>query len=512
MGSGSFDLCVTDSGDAGDRRRVYTLTSRSKDDVTVTLNALVPFAKIQGVEVNGQPVRADLSEIYAQAQAATTTPLPAGKTLAVAVAYRVGEVKPVAIEMKPFVPTKPKLNNSDIVIFTASRPQPNRQLLRDRLAQGYKVLPIDATLPTDPATFEAALLAADGLRTRMLILDEGTMASPQRKTTFWWNPQFDRAIGEFLRRGGVVLEASSRNTSSKWLENTLAPASFTVDYARGADVLAMETADEKLDGQFCWIDEKQAQACGKWSGYWAGNYTMKYLSGGPPITDRVLIWGEQEQPHGCMQYTMKTTKGKDHLVRIRTWPRPKKGFTLQVTDDGGKNWRVIQTVWVPQPKDRKENGWIDVYMTLPGKYATGEKTVFRVGQPKGSAGGIGHAGYSSTGAARIWLRDSLEKPPSMAQITTSSAHAGILGLPDKGVVAYSSGRIAFEGFFAPYRILGDSRKAALILRPVGKGLYVKSELTSLFPVERAAEFVDRLLDPTVRKTIRRSWGQAGTRY
>ncbi len=493
MGSGSFDLTVTDDGDGKVRRRVYTLSSRSGDDVTVTLNCLVPFAEVRGVQLNGKPVAAETSQVYAQALTAVTTLLPAGKTLRVAVAYRPGKIEPAEIELKPFEPTKPKFDPSDVVIFTSLPTAPNRQLLRDELAKQLKVVPIDATLPTDSATFEAALLSGDGLRTKMLILHERSMASSRRKDTFWWNPQFDRVIGTFLKRGGVVLEASSGNTSSKWLEKTLAPARFQVDYTRGADVLAMDAPDEKLDGQFRWIDEKQAQACGKWSGYWAGNYTMKYLGGGPPITDRVLIWGEQEQPHGCMQYTMTTTPGKDHLVRIRTWPFPKKGFTLQVTDDG-KTWKVIETVWVPLPEDRRANGWVDVYMTLPGKYATGEKTVFRIGQPKGSAGGIGHAGHASTGAARIWLRDSLEKPPSMDQINTRSAAAARLGLPSEGVVAYSSGRIAFDGFTAPYRILGDSRKAAVILRPVGRGLYVKSELTSLFSVEQMARFVKTLMD------------------
>jgi len=196
---------------------------------------------------------------------------------------------------------------------------------------------------------------------------------------------------------------------------------------------------------------------------------------------------------------MKATPGKDHLVRIRSWPWPKKGFTLQVIDAKTGKWKVIETVWVPQPKDRKRNGWIDVFMTLPGKYVAKSPTVFRIGQPKGSAGGIGYAGHHSTGAARVWLRDSLDKPPAMGQIATSSALAGKLGLPDKAVVSYSAGRIRFSGFAAPYRILGDSGQAALILRPVGKGLYVKSELTTLFPVEKMVKFIEILLDRSARQ-------------
>jgi hypothetical protein len=499
MGEGHFDLSVADTGQGQDRRRLYEVTSHSQDDVTVRLKATVPFATIGRVEVNGKAVDAQVAEAFSQALASITAALPAGRTLAVSVAYRARPAKPVEIDLKPFTATAPKFEKSDIVVFTASRPQPDRVLLREALARKHKVVAIDATLPTDPATFEAALLSTFGLRTRMLILDEGTMASGVRKDTFWLDPRFDEIVGKFLSRGGVVVEAASRNPSSRWLAKTLAPAAFQVDYGRGGDVLAMDAPDAKLDDRFSWLDEKQAEACGKWSGYWAGNYTMKYLGGATLITDRALIWGEQEQPHGCMQYAMKTTTGKDHLVRLRTWPRPKKGFTLQVTEDGGKTWQTIETLWVPIPQDPKENGWLDVYMTLPGKYVTGPTTLFRIGAPKGSQGGIGVPGYASTGAARIWIRDSLEKTPLMAEIATASPAARALGLPDKGVVGYSGGRIAPAGFAAPYRILGESSKAALVLRPVGRGLYVKSELTSLFPVESMTRFVEALLDPAARK-------------
>ena len=493
MGQGSFDLAVADSGQADAWVRTYTVTSRSKDDVTVTLNALVPFAAISRVDINGQAATAERAESYSQAVATTSAVLPAGKTLAVAVAYTPRPAQPVQLDLKPFQPTRPTFGPSEIVIFTALRPQPNRKLLREELAQAHKVLPLDASLPTDPETFEAALLTSTGLRTRMLILDEGSM-SVQRKDTFWWDPRFDQIIGTFLQRGGIVLEANSRNTSSKWLEKTLAPATFQVDYARGGDVLAMDNPDEKLDAQFNWLDERQAEACGKWSGYWAGDYVMKYIGGESLIKDHVLIWGDQEQPHGCMQYTMTTTPGKDHLVRIRTWPLPKKGFTLQVLDKPPNEWKVIETIWVPQPKDPKENGWVDVYMTLPAQYVMGSTTVFRIGEPQGSSGGIGYAGHSSTGAARIWIRDSLQKPPSPDRLLTRSAVAARLGLRDVGNVSYAAGRIAQSGFIAPYRILGESQKAAMVLRSVGPGLYVKSELTSLFPVEGMVQFIEAVLE------------------
>jgi hypothetical protein len=501
MGSGSLDLTVADARDEQRRRRDYTITSRMQNDVTVTLNCLLPLADVESHQVNDEPAPAHVSEVFSQTLVTTKTSLPPGGTLHVSVTYRCRDAAPVTVDLKSFKPTKPSFENSDVVIFTASRPVPNRTLLRDELARSHKVVPIDGTLPTDPETFEAALLTADGLRTKLLILGERTMACAQRKHTFWWDPRFDELVGEFLRRGGAVLEINSGNPASKWLERTLAPASFRVDYARGADAIALNAPDNELDAQFQWLDEKQAEACGKWSGYWAGNYTLQYLGGGPTITDRALIWGEQEQPHGCMQYTMKTVPGKDHLIRIRTWPWPKKGFTLQVREKDEPTWKVIETVWVPQPKERSENGWLDVYMTLPAKYVTEEQTVFRIGHPEGSGGGIGYPGHSSTGAARIWIRDNLRTPPSPSAINTSSALATTLRLPDKGVTAHSSGRIAFEGFLAPYRILGESRKAALIVRPIGQGLYAKCELTSQFPAGRMAMFAEALMYRSVHKAL-----------
>jgi len=42
---------------------------------------------------------------------------------------------------------------------------------------------------------------------------------------------------------------------------------------------------------------------------------------------------------------------------------------------------------------------------------------------------------------------------------------------------------------------------ALILRPIGSGLYVKTELTSLFPTDQMASFIETLLDPARRRAI-----------
>ena len=130
---------------------------------------------------------------------------------------------------------------------------------------------------------------------------------------------------------------------------------------------------------------------------------------------------------------------------------------------------------------------------------TKEEQAFRIGEPKGSAGGIGYEGYSSTGAARIWIRDSLEKPPSMADIKTTSAYAEKFGLKGTGIVAFSGGTIGFDGFASPYRILGATDRAAVIFKPIGNGLYVRSELTNNIPAEELMKFVDVLMNPTAWK-------------
>ncbi len=129
------------------RVRTYTVASRSSDDVSVTLNALVPFARIAGVTVNGQPARAQQSELYGQAVATTVTTLPARQTLTVAVTYAPQPAVPVQIDLKPFQPTPPKFGESEIVVFTTARPQQDRKLLRKELARKHKVLALDATLP-----------------------------------------------------------------------------------------------------------------------------------------------------------------------------------------------------------------------------------------------------------------------------------------------------------------------------------------------------------------------------
>ena len=500
-GRNSYDLAIAD---AGQGKRTYTLSSAGKDTVEVTLNVLIPFSRITRIEVDGRGVDVKSSEVYRQALAPVVASLPAGKTLSVVVTYQLLKVDPVRVHFREFAPTEPKFDHSDIVLFsTGPRPGAGQKDLRAQLAKSHKVLAIDATLPTDPATFRAALLTPDGLNTRMLILGSG--ATYNRKPTFWCNEKFDELLGLFLQRGGIVLEANSGIPFSRHLQRTLGESLFEVDYKTSGFVLAMDEPNPALDENFHWVDEMNLGQAGKWSAYWEGWYNMPYLEGGAIIRDHFFIWGEQEQLHAAMQFTMKAVPGRDHLIRVRTAPFPKKGFTLQVTEDHGATWTDLQTVWVPQPKGNK-NGWVDVFLTLPAKYITERTVTFRLKAPKGSFGGIGAEPQrlASTGASTIWIRDSVVKPPSTATIATSSSLAAKLGLPDKGLVAYGSGRIAFSGFAAPYRVLGDSRRASMIFKPVGKGLYARSEVAveeDTFSLEKMARFVTTLLDPESRKAL-----------
>ena len=201
MGSGSFDLTVADIAKGNKRQRTYTLTGHIKEDTKVTLNALVPFAKIDRVAINGRRTTVEAGNVFSQALASVEASLPAGETLTVSLQYRPQDIKPVDVEMKSFTPSEPVFENSDIVIFTALHPNPNGKLLREVLAEKYKVVAIDASLPTDPATFRAALLTRSGIKTRMLILSQNSMVYG-RKHTFWWDPQFDEIVGTFLKRGG----------------------------------------------------------------------------------------------------------------------------------------------------------------------------------------------------------------------------------------------------------------------------------------------------------------------
>lgn len=319
--------------------------------------------------------------------ASLTTSLRGGKTLSIVVTYQPLPVSPVRVDFKEFKPPEPKFGPSDIVLFqAASSSQAGPKDLHTELAKSHNVLAIDATIPTDPATFRAALLTPTGLKTKMLILGQGAMHN--RKPAFWWDQGFDEVLGTFLQRGGVMLEANSGIQSSRHLKKTLGESTFEVDNAATGFALAMDRADTGLDEKFRWVDEMNVGQAGKWSAYWEGWYNMPYLEGGTIIRDHFFIWGEQEQRHAAMQFTTKAVPGKDHLIRIRTAPFPKKGFTLQVPEKGGTTWTDLETVWVPQPQGKK-NGWVDVFLTLPGKYVTERKITFRLKAPKGSFGGIG---------------------------------------------------------------------------------------------------------------------------
>ena len=500
LGRGRFDLTVADDG-AG--RRTYTLASALPEEVTVTLRCLIPLGRITGVEVDGKAAAMEPRVRFGQGLAAVRSPLRPGKVLTVTASYRPRSLDPVKVDLKDFRPPEPRFGASDIVIFGAARPGPDGKSLASELGRRHKVQALDASLPADPAEFQAALLDGEGLKARMLILAPGAMAN--RKQSYWRDPRFDRIVGEFLRRGGAVLEAGSGLVSSRWLEKTLAPATFQVDPSATGYAVALDAANPAMDRSHRWLQEMNVGEAGKWSAYWEGWFDLPYLEGGVVIRDHYFTWGEQEQPHGAMQFNLRCAPGKDHLVRLRTTPgAPRRGFTLQGTEDGGRTWTDLETAWAPAPQEGK-NGWVDVDLVLPARYAAGPEVTIRIRAPKGSYGGIGYEPerLASTGAARIWIREGLEKPPALAGMDCASVLAGRLALPDRGLVGHCQGRIRSAGFASPCRILGESAAAAVILKRVGKGLYAKSELAveASFPLERMAGFVEALMDPAAREAL-----------
>ncbi|MCS7306488.1 MAG: hypothetical protein NZ602_15435, partial [Thermoguttaceae bacterium] len=66
---------------------------------------------------------------------------------------------------------------------------------------------------------------------------------------------------------------------------------------------------------------------------------------------------------------------------------------------------------------------------------------------------------------------------------------------------HSGGIIEFTGFAAPYRILGQSSKAALVVKRIGQGLYIKSELAAETPPELLLQFIQTLLEPITYQTL-----------
>ncbi len=493
LGTGSFTLDVKDDGKGW---RTYALASALKERVDVTVRCLVPFGAIRTVEVAGAPVQIQQpKDVFEQSLSVVEVLLAPGATVTVAAVYTPRARTPLAVELKDFEAPGKTFAPSDVVYFGATPPVQNEKTLAKELAKKLRVTAVDATLPTDPATFAAALLTDEGLRARMLILGPGTLSS--RKATFFCSPEFDAIMGRFLARGGVLLETDSGIASSRWLARTLEGASFEVETAATGFAVAMDAPDEAMDRTYRWLQEMNVGEAGKWSAYWEGWFAMPYREGGAVIRDHFFVWGEQEQPHGAMQFTMKSTPGKDHLVRVRTSPgTPKRGLILQTTEDEGKTWVDQQTVWIPAPEEGKR-GWVDVDLTLPGKCVNGATVTFRLKAPKGSYGGIGYEPerLASTGAARIWIRHDLTSPPPMSGIATTNARAAALGLPAKGVAGYSQGRIRARGMESVYRILGDSAASALVMKKVGAGTYVKSEVVieESFPVETMARFVQSLL-------------------
>lgn len=495
LGKARFDLSVLDQMKEQSIQREYTVTSHAGSDFQLDLTVVLPFGEIRAMESDGRALAVESRQKWNQDVAAVSLPLAANSIRKLRVSARRTPDAPVQMELKPFEPPRTRFGKSDVVIFTHQQSSEQKPALWQELRKQFDVVCIDSSLPASAVQFGEALLEGKDRKTHLLILDEASMGF-NRKPGFWESSGFEKTIGKFLNAGGVVIESNSGNSSSRWLANLLGKSRFEVDGKRQGQVLALDASDEKLDLEHHWLDELQAEGNGKWSGYWAGYWELCYIKGGPKIMDRVLMWGEQEQPHGSMQYNFKTAPGKDHLVRVRTYPSPKKGFTLLV--QVGEEWREIETVWVPQ--DIPDcGGWVDVSMKMPADVVKGEKTTFRLKAPAGSYAGIGVDGRASTGAARVWIRDGLTIPGGAPD--TRSALAAALGLPDKGVIGNANAVISFEGFASPYRILGDSRSAALILKPVGDGFYVVSTLRieTAFGAPQVISMIQTLLEPAKRK-------------
>ncbi len=272
--------------------------------------------------------------------------------------------------------------------------------------------------------------------------------------------------------------------------------------ARGPNYTYVLAMDDVAGANVSWLDEKPASKCDdedESAVFWEGKYSLKICGSSALLEYPAVAWGQQGKAHAGMQYTMKTTPGKDHLIWIRTWTNPKKGFALQVVDDAmaalmdeGESWKTIDTVWT---ESTKENEWTDVFLKLPKEYVIDKTTTFRIACPEGSMSGSNkdQPKIASTGAVLIRIMDKTEKPAVGADFATESKLAAELGLPSKGIVGRTTRGMTFEGFDAPYRLMSDKNQAAVIVRRIGDGMYIKMEMDDNFAAENVPQMVDKLL-------------------
>jgi len=112
---------------------------------------------------------------------------------------------------------------------------------------------------------------------------------------------------------------------------------------------------------------------------------------------------------------------------------------------------------VPIPEDPKVNGWLDVYLTLPAKYATGDKTVFRIGCPKGSAAASVTRG--TTRRVRPHLGPRQHREPRRSRDEDPQRVGREARAAQRGLRHDQRRRIAFQGFACPYASRARARWA-----------------------------------------------------
>ncbi len=326
---------------------------------------------------------------------------------------------------------------------------------------GFQVSFLDVDLPIRAADVAAALLDPQGKpRSRLAVFGRGAFTPGKhdfKSESFWNDPVIGRSVQSYLEAGGALVigaEIGAKGRVPDWM-GKLTGGWDTLDAGGKVTAAGLEGGGldvkptDELDVANPGSEKEHGVEVTKplWSDRQA---LVEEPAGKTPQSDDGRGFA------GDYRFGMKTEPGERHQLRVRVNAgRNLKGLTLSVKHGG--QWLQLGTRTQNLPGPAK---WLTFWFDVPAAACAGTRTEFRISAKDAPEVNLYH----------LWM--------VRVQARVAQPLAGRLGYPARqglGEVDRSL-RPLGKGWSMPLVMVQAPETGALILRAVGKGLLVKTEL------------------------------------
>ena len=448
-------------------KRFYEIINTGDKNVRIMLDITIPNSKIISLNIDGDESPLDNLKISKELQ-------PNG-AFKVDISYEKLDNKETKITHKVFKLPINYYPKSDIVLLTVK----DRNMYYS-LANEKKVVAIDAELPLTVSDINNAIYDDKNkvIKTKMLIFGPKVFSIGPinwKSYDFWYSDEMSKVFKKYMEGGGIILVMSGATNGRegyeirpKWLIKLLNGGVWSISKKSGKIVPSddyTETTLTKVEIDSIRMGEEANEKKHNVKIY-------KQVDGKGIVLANSTLNGRRWK--GFYECEVNTEVGFQHTVVVTAPSNSNyKELNLEVKKD-----RSFVNMGLVDKKVSKE--LVELSFNIPVQYITNKKTIIRLSSKKPQI-------VMSTDSMRVYKLKVVGKSPL----------AELIGFKQNQIVGICYNTLTYNNMVAPLRIVGNKNYAGLVMKDVGNGIFIKTQLS----YSNIKNMINTLLNNEIRAKV-----------